>query len=232
MSLCGTLEFLEWESDFFHLRTAKFHADAGSPPLDAADFSGYALVQAKIGANDVAGLNALHAAGFQFAEGEMDVRIALNDQPNAASAACPASESDIPQVTAAASAAFTLSRFRAPWYQAGDSARFYALWAEKAVRGTFDRQCLLIKNAAGELQGFVSLRDIAPGEARIGLLAVLPEWQSCGIGKQLMAAAKQWCVAQGLSHLHVATQTGNVAALNLYLASGGKITRSAYWLYR
>ena len=28
------------------------------------------------------------------------------------------------------------------------------------------------------------------------------------------------------------TQTGNIAALNLYLASGGKVTRTAYWLYR
>ncbi|MDN5679220.1 MAG: dTDP-4-amino-4,6-dideoxy-D-galactose acyltransferase [Ewingella sp.] len=232
MSLCGTLEFLEWESDFFHLRTAKFHADPGSPPLDVAHLSGFELVQAKIGANDVAALNALQAAGFQFAEGEIDVCIALNGGADSVSAATPASESDIPQVTAAATAAFSLSRFRAPWYQAGDSARFYAVWAEKAVRGTFDHQCLLIKNAAGELQGFVSLREIAPGEARIGLLAVLPAWQSCGIGKQLMAASKHWCVAHGLSYLHVATQTGNVAALNLYLASGGKITRSAYWLYR
>jgi dTDP-4-amino-4,6-dideoxy-D-galactose acyltransferase len=232
MSLCGTLEFLEWESEFFHLRTAKFHADSGSPPVEAADLAGFQLVQTKVGAQDVVLLSALQAAGFQFAEGEIDVRISLSSKLALVGAASPAGESDIPHVTAAASAAFALSRFRAPWYQAGDSARFYALWAEKAVRGTFDHQCLLIKNAQGDLQGFVSLREIGPGEARIGLLAVLPEWQSCGIGKQLMAAAKQWCVAKGLSHLHVATQTGNVAALNLYLASGGKITRSAYWLYR
>lgn len=232
MSICGTLEFLEWESEFFHLRTAKLHADSAAQPLDVSDFSRYALIQAKIAADDIIAMNELHALGFQLAEGEIDVCIALDASFTSSVVAHLAVKSDISQVSAAASVAFTRSRFRAPWYQPQDSARFYALWAEKAVLGTFDSVCLLIKNAAGELQGFVTLREIAPGEARIGLLAVLPEWQSCGIGKQLMLAAKQWCVAKGLSQLHVATQTGNVAALNLYLASGGKITRSAYWLYR
>lgn len=232
MALCGTLEFLEWESHFFHLQTAKLLVDPGALPLETSDFTGYQLVQAKVDADDVMAINALQAMGFQLAEGEIDICINLSTKPTLSVAVHQAGESDIPQIAAAAAQAFTLSRFRAPWYPPQDSARFYALWAEKAVLGSFDHQCLLIKTPAGQLQGFVTLRAIAAGEARVGLLAVLPEWQSCGIGKQLILAAEQWCLAKGLPYLHVATQTGNVAALNLYLASGGKITRSAYWLYR
>jgi|SRR5471030_149452 len=233
MSLCGTLEFLDWESQFFNVRTAKLHIQSAAEPLTEAVVSTYELVQAKVDADDVTTIDALHSLGFQLAEGEIDVCLTLDgraqtDIPLAQKAGGP----DIAEISAAASAAFRLSRFRAPWYQPHDSARFYAMWAEKAVLGTFDHVCLQIKGPDGERRGFVTLRQTATGEARIGLLAVLPQWQGIGIGKQLMEAAQHWCAEHGLSRLQVATQTGNVAALNLYLASGGKVTRSAYWLYR
>ncbi|MEG1691292.1 MAG: dTDP-4-amino-4,6-dideoxy-D-galactose acyltransferase, partial [Hafnia sp.] len=131
-----------------------------------------------------------------------------------------------------AAQAFALSRFRAPWYQAGDSARFYAEWVEKAVLGTFDHQCLLVLNTQMKPAGFVTLRALANGEARIGLLAVAPEAAGLGIGKQLMQLAQNWCRDNNLSCLHVATQTGNIPALRLYIRSGAVIESSAYWLYR
>lgn len=232
MSIGGTLEFLDWESEFFNLRTAKLHVEPAAERLTDQELSTYALVQAKVNADDFATIDALHSLGFQLAEGELDVCLTLNSEHAMTTAALRADHADIAEISAAASAVFRLSRFRSPWYQPQDSARFYALWAEKAVLGTFDHVCLHLKTPDGELQGFVTLREIAAGEARVGLMAVLPQWQGRGIGKQLMAAAKAWCVVNHVSRLHIATQTGNIAALNLYLASGGSITRSAYWLYR
>jgi len=92
--------------------------------------------------------------------------------------------------------------------------------------------CLWADDEQGNALGFVTLRRISQDEARIGLLAVRPEYQGQGAGKKLMAAAKKWCAEQGVSRMYVATQTGNIAALNLYFASGGKVIRTAYWLYR
>lgn len=225
----GNIEPLDWESDFFQLRSAKLSLDASAETVVTPEaLAQYALVQAKVDADQTEMLDALSALGFRLAEGETDVCVAVSPQDIALPAGRLAMPEDIADVVTIARQAFRLSRFRLPWYQPDDSARFYAMWAEKAVLGTFDHLCLWADDASG----FVTLRQLANGEARIGLLAVRPEYQRRGVGKILMAAAKQWCAGQGVSRLHVATQTGNLPALNLYLASGGKVTRTAYWLYR
>lgn len=125
-----------------------------------------------------------------------------------------------------------MSRFRTPWYQPQDSGRFYAEWVEKAVYGTFDHACLLALDDTGAPQGFVTLRALAEGGARIGLLAVDRAASRCGVGRRLVAQAQAWCHAQQLSRLSVATQVGNLAAQRLYLGCGARVDATAYWLYR
>lgn len=232
MQLCGRLEPLEWESEFFGLSTAKLHVDPAAEALAETAFAAFARVQAKVNADDVLLLDTLQARGFRLVEGEVDLCITVDDASQVSGSAKIATGEDIAMIRTVAGEAFRFSRFRVPWYQPGDSERFYALWAEKAVLGTFDHLALMVKAPSGQLQGFVTLRQTASGEARIGLLATLPAWRGHGVGKQLMAVANQWCAANGIARLHVATQTGNLAALNLYLASGGSISHSAYWLYR
>jgi dTDP-4-amino-4,6-dideoxy-D-galactose acyltransferase len=231
-SLRGVLEPLVWESEFFRLKSARLTPDTAATGITTQALDDYALVQAKVDASETHTLDALSALGFRLAEGETDICVTVTPQDNALAAGRLAIPEDIADVTAIARQAFRLSRFRAPWYQPDDSARFYAMWAEKAVLGTFDHLCLWIDDEQGNGLGFVTLRRLSEDEVRIGLLAVRPEYQGKGAGKKLMAAAKKWCAEQGVSRLYVATQTGNLAALNLYLASGGKVARTAYWLYR
>lgn len=231
-SLRGVLEPLVWESEFFRLKSARLTPDTAATGITTQALDDYALVQAKVDASETHTLDALSALGFRLAEGETDICVTVTPQDNALAAGRLAIPEDIADVTAIARQAFRLSRFRAPWYQPDDSARFYAMWAEKAVLGTFDHLCLWIDDEQGNGLGFVTLRRLSEDEVRIGLLAVRPECQGQGAGKKLMAAAKKWCAEQGVSRLYVATQTGNLAAMNLYLASGGKVTRTAYWLYR
>jgi dTDP-4-amino-4,6-dideoxy-D-galactose acyltransferase len=52
------------------------------------------------------------------------------------------------------------------------------------------------------------------------------------MGDKLMQAALNWAAQRQLSTLRVATQLGNTAALKRYIASGGNIDATAYWLYR
>lgn len=231
-SLRGVLEPLVWESEFFRLKSARLTPDTAATGITTQALDDYALVQAKVDASETHTLDALSALGFRLAEGETDICVTVTPQDNALAAGRLAISEDIADVTAIARQAFRLSRFRAPWYQPDDSARFYTMWAEKAVLGTFDHLCLWIDDEQGNGLGFVTLRRLSEDEVRIGLLAVRPEYQGKGAGKKLMAAAKKWCAEQGVSRLYVATQTGNLAALNLYLASGGKVARTAYWLYR
>lgn len=226
----ATLKPLAWENAFFVHNSALLELQ-GETLLLPERLDDYDLVQVKLPAQQSAELDAVNALGFQLVEAEVDcvLGIAATGRPEGVRIARP---EHIPALRQMAAEAFSFSRFRTPWFAAGDSGRLYAEWAEKAVLGTFDHQCLLAVDQQGAMQGFVSLRELADGSARIGLLAVLPAAQGLGVGQRLMAAASDWSRARRLERLHVATQLGNLAALRLYLRCGGVIERTAYWLYR
>ncbi|MNB65190.1 dTDP-fucosamine acetyltransferase [compost metagenome] len=222
--LRGVLEPLTWESQFFALPSAVVRFRDDAPVLTTADFTPWRRVQAKIPAGRADWLDALQKLGFQLVEGEVNLTLAVAHHLR--TDAERATEHDIPALRQMAALAFAQSRFRAPWYAPDDSGRFYAQWIENAVKGTFDHECLVFRANSGEIEAFVSLRQLSEDEARIGLLA------GRGMGEKLMQAALHWAEQRQLSTLRVATQLGNTAALKRYIASGGTIDATAYWLYR
>lgn len=241
MPVHASIEPLAWESEFFQRHSAKLIFSDSAPQLNPAELDAYTLTQAKVPTHRLDLIDSLGQLGFKLVEGEVDLSLAVDihsgvGTENATSAVDNelrvATAADIPLLRRVAASAFALSRFRAPWYDPQDSGRFYALWAEKAVLGTFDHQCLLVMDSLGQPAGFVTLRDLQDGSARIGLLAVFPDAQGKGIGSSLMSAAKQWCHGHGLQRLRVATQMSNIAALRLYIRSGASIESTAYWLCR
>ncbi|WP_333854836.1 dTDP-4-amino-4,6-dideoxy-D-galactose acyltransferase [Leclercia sp.] len=222
--LRGALQPLDWESQFFALPTALVRLSDDAPLLSTEDVAAWQRVQAKIPAARADWLDALQQLGFRLVEGEADLAIKVTQ--HVCSGAEIATEQDIPALRQLAAQAFGQSRFRAPWYAPDDSGRFYAQWIENAVKGTFDHLCLVFRAPDSAIRGFVSLRKLNDTDARIGLLA------GRGMGEQLMQAALGWAQQQQLSTLRVATQMGNTAALKRYIASGGNIETTAYWLYR
>lgn len=244
MPVHASIEPLAWESEFFQRQSVKLNFSDSAPQLNPAELDAFTLIQAKVPTHRLDLIDSLGQLGFKLVEGEVDLALLVEEKDgigteNATSAIDNgtyqqrlATTADIPLLRSVAARAFALSRFRAPWYDPQDSGRFYALWAEKAVLGTFDHQCLLVMNTFGQPAGFVTLRDLQDGSARIGLLAVFPDAQGKGIGSLLMSAAKQWCQSHGLQRLRVATQMSNVAALRLYIRSGASIESTAYWLCR
>lgn len=240
MSVRASIDSLQWESDFFGLSTAKLDFTVPSAEtLLASQLDNYEVVQAKILASEMGRLDGLSELGFSLVEGEVDFTLTigienayLKSSLSATDIVELATADDIPLLRHAAEHVFSQSRFRAPWYNDGDSGRFYALWIEKAVLGTFDHVCLLVKDVSGDILGFVSLKHLNDDTARIGLLAVMPEVNRRGIGRKLMSAAFIWCEQHKKRQLNVATQISNIAALNLYSRSGAAVASTAYWLYR
>ncbi|WP_105660747.1 dTDP-4-amino-4,6-dideoxy-D-galactose acyltransferase [Cronobacter dublinensis] len=227
MPVRASIEPLEWESQFFGIDSAIVRFSDTAAALDVAQLDVWSRVQAKVPAARSDLLDGLLSLGFQLVEGEVDFALPLTSAAPADDAqAITATLDDIPLLRDAAAQAFAMSRFRAPWYAPDASGRFYAQWVENAVKGAFDHECLILRTPQGALRGFVTLRQINEQEARIGLLA------GRGAGEALMQAARQWCVARGLYTLRVATQASNRAALRRYIASGGNIESTAYWLYR
>lgn len=236
MFLHANVEPLRWESAFFGLSSAKLCFDPAAAPLDFAQLAAFQRVQAKVPADAAATIDELAARGFRLVEGEIDCSCAVPAHgnlvaPPGGDAARVADPRDIPALRRLAASAFSLSRFREPWYRAADCRRFYAEWAEKAVHGSFDDLCLVFGPVSAPL-GMVTLRGIGMEEARIGLLAVQPALAGRGIGRALFNAARGWCRDQHKIRLRVATQTGNLAALRLYISCGATIDGTAYWFYR
>ena len=224
MPVRANIEPLTWENQFFNVNSAIARLADDASPLTAERLAGWSRVQVKITAHQMAELDALQQLGFQLVEGEID--LALPVTSTASTQAQVAVESDIPALRQLAAQAFALSRFRAPWYASDVSGRFYAQWIENAVKGTFDNQCLIFRDDSQAIRAFVSLRELNAHEARIGLLA------GRGAGAELMQAAVRWAHTRGLSTLRVATQAGNIAALQRYIHSGANVVSTAYWLYR
>ncbi|HCW99106.1 MAG TPA: dTDP-4-amino-4,6-dideoxy-D-galactose acyltransferase [Pantoea sp.] len=220
---------LPWESAFFGCETARLDLD-GDLSLDEALRHPAGLWQIKVPADRLEAIDAVCQQGFQLAEGEADLAINIK-RTERQSGIRIAREAQIDALRAAAAQIFVQSRFRAPWFDADASARFYAQWIENAVRGTFDHQCLIASDESGALQGFISLRE-TEGDARVGLLGVLPHAQGNGIGQRLLLAGADWGRVRQLSRLRVATQLSNLSAMRLYLRSGARLESTAYWFYR
>lgn len=237
MSARASIDYLEWESDFFALSTAKLSfSDSVSLLPDESELSRFQLIQAKIPAHRLDVIDNVSSSGFRLVEGEVDfvlpIDAAVDGVLTPLFSCRSATESDVAILRGVASEVFRHSRFRTPWYQPDDSSRFYALWVEKAILGTFDHQCLILEDEKSCPLGFVTLRALNDHQARIGLLAVWPGCNGKGVGLELMKAAKHWCATQGKNRLYVATQMGNIAALRLYIRSGASINGTEYWFYR
>lgn len=238
MSVLANINHLEWESEFFSLKTGRLEFSPQAPVLTHKQLDEFGVVHAKVASHELSLIDELGHFGFRFAEGEIDFKLSVGTENSCKQVTAQtsqfreANESDIDLLMTTAREVFVQSRFRTPWYQPDDSGRFYALWVKKAVLGTFDNTCLLTIDSNNRVSGFVTLRRVSKSEARVGLLAVMPNRTGQGIGKQLMSAAKFWCQQQALSTLYVATQISNIAASRLYTHSGALIESTTYWLYR
>lgn len=241
MSAHASIDLLAWESSFFGRRIGRILFNDCAPRLTLSALMGFALVQAKVTAQATAQMDALSAIDFRPVEGEIDCCYILLDCTDGSPSANDAEllpaeirlakEEDIPTLRTLAAQTLVKSRFRAPWFSDKERQDFYAQWVENAVRGSFDHLCLVAQGPDG-IAGLVTLRNIGRQAARIGLLTVSPIASSRGTGKLLCRAAMIWCRRRGFRQLWVATQTANLQALQLYLASGARIMHVAYWLYR
>lgn len=57
--------------------------------------------------------------------------------------------------------------------------------------------------------GFLSIKRTSPDAAEIHVMGIDPAYHRLGGGRQLVAACKQWCGAQGVSFLQVKTLDGS-----------------------
>lgn len=100
------------------------------------------------------------------------------------------------------------------WIQQSESIVFIA---EAPVEGKTDLDTGKIKSI-GYLVLHTSSREELTGvfQGWIMDVAVLPEWRGKGAGRELLKAAEDHCVEQGILYLGLAVSSHNVRALHLY----------------
>ncbi|RJQ88414.1 dTDP-4-amino-4,6-dideoxy-D-galactose acyltransferase [Amycolatopsis panacis] len=220
---------LDWASEFFAMRCARLVFSAKAGPLTLPALRRFDVVEAKIGADRPGTAAALEALGFRDVEGAVDFVLPVPGKTG--SDHVPAGAADIPRLREIVPGVFRTSRFRPPWYTEAQRDDFYRQWLENAVHGSYDDECLLVRED-GDIAGYVTVRRTGEDSARVGLLAAAPGWTGRGIGGRLVAAAQHWCAARGVRRLTIVTQPGNLAAIRCYQAHGGVVSAKARWMYR
>ena len=78
-----------------------------------------------------------------------------------------------------------------------------------------------------EIAGMVTVRQINKS-AKIGIIAVYPEYKGKGVGKALMLKTEEWCKNRQINDITVITQKQNVNTCIFYQTNGYSIEKVEY----
>jgi ribosomal protein S18 acetylase RimI-like enzyme len=220
--------YLEWDTEFFGVRIARFEAAPLTPGVVA---EGLAWCKAQAIECLYLEVDAANGEAVRLAEQHgfslVDVRVVLErgesgGRPDVRSVpeisgqrVRESREEDIPALRAIAEVSHQDSRY----YQDGRFPRercdaLYETWIEKSCRGYADR--VLVADSETGPKGYLALHLEPPAGARIGLVGVGPAAQGQGLGGALMAEALRWLAERGVERLRAVTQGRNVKAQKFY----------------
>lgn len=197
-----------------------YRLDADGPAADAVAWARGAdvrLISRRRPGEAHAPAAGLAQAGFR----QVERLVTLQRQPTAV--ATPdirlATPGDSAAVIALAAGAFRFDRFHAdPAISDAAADGLKAAWVRNGLGGRADWPLVAV-DARDQPVGF-NLVMIREDAAVIDLIAVAPDAQGRGYGRQLVAAALDRATQAGLRAVRVGTQTENAASLALYAAMG------------
>jgi TDP-D-fucosamine acetyltransferase len=221
----------EWESRFFEREIWTLSRDEDGDRTASEHIKARPNVQlweCSTALCEEADIRELMSSSFFLCDASVDFVFDLSDGNTATFPTFPegiqanlAAEADIPQLESLIAERAFQSRFgRAP-FSPSDSRKFYSVWARNAVLGAFDNLCGVLRRA-GEVIGFVTLRDIELRGARIGLIVTSAQHKRLGVGEWLWTYAAHLASQRGKVKLHMATQMSNRNAIALCLSRRGQ----------
>ncbi|MEO7767482.1 MAG: GNAT family N-acetyltransferase [Ferruginibacter sp.] len=117
----------------------------------------------------------------------------------------------------------TYSRFKSDsHFNNGEFNKLYKMWLDSSLNKSiaFDT---LVDIRDNNLAGFITIGFANQECSQIGLVAVAPNYQGMGIASSLISAAEFQSYEKGCKYLMVATQSENIAAMQLYKKAGFNI---------
>ncbi|MCP4141692.1 MAG: GNAT family N-acetyltransferase [Chloroflexi bacterium] len=140
-------------------------------------------------------------------------------------------ESSLLEITKTAFSGYSSHYHADPRLGREKSHEAYLDWASRSCRKEIADEVLIAKSE-GKAIGFLSLRKNDRDQVEGPLLAVSPEAQGQGIGKDLMRAAFHWSQEEGAKDFIISTQITNLASQNLWTSLGMKLYHSLYTFHK
>lgn len=230
----------DWETRFFQreIWTLTPHDRGGLTVLEHLEASPKVQLwecRVPVSANTI--LEALIASGFYLSDTACDFVFDLKRHDLASQLKLPegisahiGSTDDIPKLECLIRARGFRSRFERAPFSPSEGLNYYCTWASNAVLGKFDDACAVLARGE-EILGFVTLRYIASGDMRIGLIATAANARRTGIGDALWSYAAHLAWQRGSPLLHMATQMTNQGAIALCTRMKGRLTGASVHLY-
>lgn len=134
------------------------------------------------------------------------------------------------QLVALAMEAGWSSRFRIdPHVDDQTFERLYLTWIQKSCLGEAADRVITVWDA-NTIAGFVTVAHRGD-ECKVGLIAVSPEYQRRGIGRQLLSQVRMFATDVGAITLSVTTQSNNAGAVRLYQSAGYTVREGLHWYH-
>jgi dTDP-4-amino-4,6-dideoxy-D-galactose acyltransferase len=225
---------LEWDSEFFGRRIARYCVDELTEPaaVAALDWCGehrvdclYVLLR-----NHPDSIAVADRLGFVH----VDTRISLSRTLSGAAVAPlevrNALASDISELRAIARCGHHDSRFyHDPHFSRETCDAFYETWIERSCQGWADR--VLVTPQSGPPAGYISCHVSAKGQGSIGLIAVGGKHRRNGYGGKLIAGALEYFRERGVRTVRVVTQERNLNGRRLYERHGFTVESAAIYYH-
>jgi ribosomal protein S18 acetylase RimI-like enzyme len=235
---------MEWETSLLRRPLARVEGvdtiDDMSRGLEAlrrtareAKACGFELLVSRVDLDPVCAVWALQAAGFLSGDVgvtfEYDVRrIAGPARPPAPAhvGMREATPADIPALQDAVTGLFLNSYYYVgPWFSRDEADLLHRTWISNCVL-KIRAEHVVLATLAGEIAGFITCRSLPNGAGVIDLVGVVPTYGSRGLGKLLVRAALDHFRDAGAATVRVRTQATNLAAVNLYSATGARLLKA------
>jgi dTDP-4-amino-4,6-dideoxy-D-galactose acyltransferase len=220
---------LEWDSNFFGIKTGKIDASGLSKELVAEELgaintSGFQLVYIFAGHESIDLKKEILRSGGKLVDEKVTYFMNIHEVIPLNSEfirSCFGQETDI-ELDSLAIESGKYSRFRTD----GQIPRkkfeeLYRLWMKNSLNGSFARE-VFVYVADGKKLGMVSV-NIRENEGWIGIIAVNEDSRGKSVGKLLMHAAIHFCQKQNIKVLNVQTQMENKVSCAFYEKIGFKV---------
>ncbi len=240
MPTVESVEFLEWDSEFFSMRIGRLKGsridEASLAEIDHWSKENridclYFLTDPA----DTLSIRLAEDAGFHLTDVRVTLDLKITPKEQVWRSSSPliklSTPDDISPLRTIAAANHRDSRF---YHDGGFPVErcddLYATWIEKSCNGYAD--AVLVADKGSGAVGYFTCHLKEGNSGQIGLVGVSSCCQGEGLGRLLISEALKWFAANGVKLVDVVTQGINVGAQRLYQKSGFMTSSIELWYHR